>query len=325
MLEKTPGPPRLLSRIGPERFGFEHLTESQQQKTDSDTALYLKQLGLYMHACESWDGTNWAHKECFPKRVGFLLESPQDPKTYLQNGEGDESARFWAWDETLMFLETFKPNGMELISFDQGAFDHTRKKPTTCMTNLPDMQELHGCRSGERERYLAVDLDERLLQTAAWSLWAPGLKAAVKTSLLVLVEWYGISPPKLSKSLGLDQWKQHINQGHQPYRRDCRTCILNMAGAKPHRRRVHTGKARDLATKRVVRYGLVATALVPVFDSPPGDGPPAGEKPVDGEKPHDAPRPMETVDACWGEGLDEKEYSRVKQTRKTLWEMMSSV
>ena len=159
------------------------------KKTDSDTALYLKQLGLYMHACESWDGTNWAHMECFPKRVGFLLESPQDPKTYLQNGEGDESASFWAWDETLMFLETFKPNGMELISFDQGAFGHTRKKPTTCMTNLPDMQELHGCRSGERERYLAVDLDERLLQTAAWSLWAPGLRAAVKTSLLVLVEW----------------------------------------------------------------------------------------------------------------------------------------
>ena len=46
LLEKTPGPPRLRSRNGPERFGFEHLNESQQQKTDSDTALYLKQLGL---------------------------------------------------------------------------------------------------------------------------------------------------------------------------------------------------------------------------------------------------------------------------------------
>ena len=46
---KTPGPPRLRSRNGPERFGYEHINESQQQKTDSDTALYLKQLGLYMH------------------------------------------------------------------------------------------------------------------------------------------------------------------------------------------------------------------------------------------------------------------------------------
>ena len=154
------------------------------------------------------------------------------------------------------------------------------------MTNLPDMKELvlDGCRSGERERHLAVNLDERLHQTASWSLWAPGLRAAIKTSLLVLVEWYGIAPPTLSKSLGLDQWTQHINQGHQPYRRDCRTCILNMAGSKPHRRREHAGssawtmsvdlvnlpKARDLATKKVVKYGLVAAALVPVFDSPGG-------------------------------------------------------
>lgn len=43
MLETRPGPPRLRSRSDDERFGFSHLTESQQQKTDSDTALFLKQ------------------------------------------------------------------------------------------------------------------------------------------------------------------------------------------------------------------------------------------------------------------------------------------
>ena len=79
-----------------------------------------------------------------------------------------------------------------------------------------------------------------------------------------------------------------------------------MAGAKPHRRSAHAGSSAWTMSIDLVN---LATALVPVFDSPPGDGPPAGEKPVDGEKPHDAPRPMETVDACWGEGLDEKEYS----------------
>ena len=40
-----------------------------------------------------------------------------------------------------------------------------------------------------------------------------------------------------------------------------------------------------------------------------GDKPPAAEKPVDAEMSPDASRPIETVDACWGEGLDEKEYS----------------
>ena len=59
-----------------------------------------------------------------------------------------------------------------------------------------------------------------------------------------------------------------------------------MAGAKPHRRRDSAGssawtvavdlvnlpKAKDLATGKVVRYGLVATALVPVLDNDPEIG-----------------------------------------------------
>ncbi len=95
-------------------------------------------------------------------RVGFLLESCQDPKTYLVNGEGDASASFWAWPETIRFLEKYKDQGMIDIQFDQGLFGHPRKKPTGCMTNLPDMSELHGCRTGSCEGSLADNLDERL-------------------------------------------------------------------------------------------------------------------------------------------------------------------
>jgi len=72
-------------------------------------------------------------------RVGFMLESPQDPKSYLQNGEGDESASFWAWEETRDFLETFQSSGMELISFDQGAFGHIRKKHNMSLVNENDI------------------------------------------------------------------------------------------------------------------------------------------------------------------------------------------
>ena len=46
MLEKQPGPPRLRGRDGEGRFGLPMLTEAQQQKTDGDTAMFLKQLGL---------------------------------------------------------------------------------------------------------------------------------------------------------------------------------------------------------------------------------------------------------------------------------------
>ena len=344
MLEQQPGPPRLRSRDDRERFGYDHLSIAQQQKADGDTALFLKQLGLYMHAEESWDENLWPHMKGVKNRVGFLLESPQDPDSYLPNGEGSQSASFWAWEETSSFLEKYKPQGMTLIHFDQGCFGHPRKKPTTCMTNLPDMGDLDGCRSGTYERALANNIEERLNQTASWSMWAPGFRAAVKVSILVLLGWYGFSKPQLSKSLGIDQWKQHINQGHQPYRRDCRTCILNMAASKPHRRREHAGtsawsmsidlvnlpRARDLACNRMVRYALVATALVPVFDekenSPPVDETGCDEKgtatPVDENgagKEREPPKKVdlgvnscreefEVLDHSWGEGMNDEEF-----------------
>ena len=358
MLEQQPGPPRLRSRDDRERFGYDHLSVAQQQKADGDTALFLKQLGLYMHAEESWNENLWPHMMGVKNKVGFLLESPQDPNSYLPRGEGSQSASFWAWEETSYFLERYRPQGMSLISFDQGCFGHPRKKPTTCMTNLPDMGDLNECRSGTYEKALANNIEDRLNQTASWSLWAPGLRSAVKVSVLVLLGWYGFSKPHLSKSLGIDQWKQHINQGHQPYRRDCRTCVLNMAASKPHRRREHAGtsawtmaidlvnlpRARDLACNRLVRYALVATALVPVFDDPPvdrtgcveqGHSTPVDEKKGD-EKGHSTPvdeqgcgekgfekeennpqrdnsvvqgrEGIEVLDLSWGEGLDEKEF-----------------
>ena len=324
LLEKQPGPPRLRGRCEADRFGFDHLTQPQQQKADSDTALYLKQLGLYVHAEESWDGSHWPHMKMVGNRVGFLLESPQDPKTYLSNGEGNESASFWAWPETQGFLEKYGEKGMIMTQFDQGMFGHPRKKPTGCMTNLPDMRELDGCRIGGCDSSLAENLDERLNQTASWSLWAPGFQRAIRTSIMILLGWYGLVNPKLSKSLGLEQWKQHIIQGHQPYRRDCRTCVINMAGAKPHRRRenpgcsawtmsvdlIHLPIAKDLATKRVVKYGLIATALVPVFDEPPkmiDDG--EDEHRVDDDE-------IEAVDPVWGEGLNEDEYILQDEVRE---------
>ena len=315
MLEKQPGPRRLRSRDGPERFGFRNLSTAQQQKTDSDTALFLKQLGLYVHARESWIEVGWPHMKEVKNRVGFLLESPQDPKTYLADGLGDESASFWAWPEVELFMESQKSAGMEWIHFDQGLFGHVRKKPTTCLTNLPDMGDLNGCRSGGNEKYLEGNLDDRLRQTSAWSLWAPGLRAAIKTSLSVLLEWYGFGNPKLVKRLNLQQWRQHINQGHKPFRRDCKTCVLNMASGKPHRRRdgssssawtmaidlVHMPKSKDMATKRIVRYALVATALVPVWDE-------KTEKETNPKDEETGDQKIETVDGCWGEGLDENEF-----------------
>ena len=144
MLEKQPGPPRLRGRDGDDRFGLPMLTEAQQQKTDGDTAMFLKQLGLYMHVEESWNPETWPHMEHVKNRVKFFLESPQDPKTYLPDGAGDESASFWAWDETLAFLAKYENVGMSLLSFDQGAFGHVRKNQQHACQTCPICVNLMG-------------------------------------------------------------------------------------------------------------------------------------------------------------------------------------
>ncbi len=63
---------------------------------------------------------------------------------------------------------------------------------------------------------------------------------------------------------------------------------------------VHLPAARDLATKRVVKYGLVATALVPVFETPQKNENEGSDRTEDA---------IETVDPDWGEGIEEKDFS----------------
>ena len=301
LLYKRPGPPPLRARTGPERFGLERLTSGQQQKTDGDTALFLKALGLYMRAedCKVVDMGS----------VGFCLESPQDPSTYDRSLEASQMASFWAWQETKDFLEKYEDAGMILVTMDQGALGHQQRKPTGCMTNLPEMEELNGLRcQGAKGQPLEEDLQQRLAQTAEWSSWAPGFKAAIRAAMGIQLKDM-VKCPQVAKVLDIQGWKDHILQGHRPYRRDCRTCALEMAADAPHRRREHAGRsswcmsldlvampyAKDLSTGRYARYVVVATALVPVFEK-------EEEKP-----PPDPDGPVEVVDADWGEGCDDAE------------------
>ena len=102
----------------------------------------------------------------------------------------------------------------------------------------------------------------------------------------------------------------YIVQGHRPFRRDCRACVLDMANGPQHRRRafggasawslgvdiVQFGKTRDAVTDVDVKYAVVATALVPRFETPETD--------EDGKiHPHEK---VEIPD--WGEGLNEEEF-----------------
>ena len=82
------------------------------------------------------------------------------------------------------------------------------------------------------------------LPIGKWSLfaaaWSPGLTAAVK---LVLLDFLMENPRQ--KKFSALEWQQHVQQGHIPYRRDCRLCVQEMGQDRPHRRR-HPGGGSSL-------------------------------------------------------------------------------
>ena len=312
-----PGPRPLRSRVEG-RFGLEGLTPSEELKVNGDSALLLKQVALHRIAEESRLGED--------PEIGFFLESPEDPAEYTPQ---QDSPTFWVWPEVTSLLVDYN---MRLISFDQGRLGHSQRKPTSAMTNLKGVFQIDGMRCvGPYGEGLHPNLDKRMEQTAAWSAWAPGLKQLLRSALSQLLMDQGLGDESLRKAFSRDQWVQHFRQQHHPFRRDCKTCIMNMASDKPHRRRRSAGssawsmgvdivplvKAKDEATGEYVKNVMVATLLVPKFlkdfradvEPPPsivgdshgeGQGGPV-EKGVDGC--FDASLESETV--SWGEGLGE--------------------
>ena len=291
-----PGPRPVRGR-GSERFGLRDLTEAETKLVDGDGALFLKQLALYDLTKESEVNAE--------SLVGFLLESPEDPLSYDDSVPNCPS--FWDWDELVEFKEKHQ---LDLISFDQGCVGHPQKKPTSCLTNLTMVMELQGQRIvGKRGSGLKQDVNERFKQTASWSEWAVELKMRIKISLVIIAAECGWSIPNLKKILDREGWKQHILQGHRPYRRDCRACILDMASGPPHRRKVNNGssawsmgvdvlqmaKTKDLVSGSDAKYAVVATVLVPFFETEHVEPLPEG-----------TPETVEPGE--WGEGLEEKEF-----------------
>ena len=147
--QKQPGPRPLRGRFH-DRYGLPGLTDREKNLADSDAALLLKQVGLFIRS-----------EECCERhrvRTAFLLESPQDPLTYVPEAREEESPSFWAaWPELMQLL---RYQGMGLVSFDQGCFGHSRRKPTTCLTNLEDMRDLEDQRSTKHSEALPKDIKD---------------------------------------------------------------------------------------------------------------------------------------------------------------------
>ena len=85
---RNKGPPgrRRVRGRGLERFGLANLSPEEMELVDGDTALFLKQVALWKRAEEAREQrTGGVGASRVP--AGFLLESPQDPATYLDEPE----------------------------------------------------------------------------------------------------------------------------------------------------------------------------------------------------------------------------------------------
>ena len=158
------------------------------------------------------------------------MESPQDPESYAPEEEDEKKCpSFWAFPERKAFAEAF---GMMLISFDQGPMGHERRKPTSVGTNLVALKQPEEVRGPGRSYGLGTTLEQQLKDSKKWAEWAPGLKKA----LLAAVETFeGRRAARLTR----DQWEAHLKNDHQPFRKECRTCLETAGRQRMHKRVTH--------------------------------------------------------------------------------------
>ena len=305
---QRPGPVPLRGR-GHLRWRLPDLSAPNRDLVDGDTALILKMLGIYDAAVEYSEGD-----------VGFLMEHPDDPKMYLDANQHpvDEYPSVWEWPEIQAFAQLHK---MSFVAFDQGATGHKRKKPTRLLTNLNGMEELNDLRSEGESAALPSELGARLQESSSWASWSPGLVAAIQVAIKSFMN-EGMVPSQ--KRMTLRDWRQHCQQGHVPYRRDCRLCVQEMGADVPHRRLKHGGHAVynlsvdiagpfhngwDYGTKTEARYALIATAPVPLSDLKPE----ASEDPL---------QPGPQAGSAEGQPLDDARIDQALESEDALRDLL---
>ena len=89
-----PGPRKVRGR-GVNRHGVPDAAE--QELAEGDTCLLLKQLALWRRTEQARAGQGWV--------TGFLLETPQDPASYLLEEEGADCPSFLEFPEVKSLVE----------------------------------------------------------------------------------------------------------------------------------------------------------------------------------------------------------------------------
>lgn len=166
------GPRPLRGRVEEGKWGLPHLGEDEQEKVDGDSirTMYLTY------------AARRGNPEC-----ETTLEQPRDTAEHKEDnitihyGYGYPS--FLVWKETQMVMEVAQ---LRKSTFDQGAYGHEKKKPTTMISSSPEVHAMDGMESDQDlPRTLTVKERERV-----------------------------------------KMWQKRQDSGHLPYRRDCAVCVF---------------------------------------------------------------------------------------------------
>lgn len=207
------GLPRPVRAWQGEEFGVKDITQHEDQQVFEDDVVMYR-LWMIWIVAEEVSKMNEGKQQ-----TAFGLEQPAEPAGM------PEVVSMWRTEQWRKMAEVY---GFKQQTFFQGEYGGEAWKPTTWAGNMPI--EVPARRGGGMKRDVSGLTKEQIMAgSRRLARWAPGFMRAIAISLQVRVLKGRVSLRKLS-------WREHVEAGHFPFRRDCRICQEACAKDAYHRR-----------------------------------------------------------------------------------------
>ncbi|CAE7205329.1 GIP [Symbiodinium sp. CCMP2592] len=252
------GPPVARDRSGPGRWGKVYLSEAESAKVQHDNIMVIRLMSILRVA-------HAANQALGRGPVGVMIAQPRDPMTYVACDAPDLYPCLFA---TLEWHELQKELGLSLIACDQGVLGCGGVKLTHLATNL-NLSWLTPVTAGVSQ---PLGDEAGSCVSVAWSPWPPGLVYAVQVAVR---DFFAETAVRAMSETDRAAMKRHVERGHLPYWKRCRSCV---EGRSKDRRHVRAAvpEANVLCADLVgpyaagedekiarVRYALVCVLVLP--------------------------------------------------------------
>ena len=116
--------------------------------------------------------------------------------------------------------------GLRTVRLDQGPLGHHTRKPTTLLTNIPEVEELDGIRGRGEQVSWPQSTDQHIQMSKGLAGWAPGLVHRLQRAIKrIAVEEKRIKALTAKDKKAAEERRKHCQANHLPYRRDCPVCV----------------------------------------------------------------------------------------------------